>query len=66
MSDLPCRIAGAPITWGLDPSPDWQLLRDRDRVMSEMVEAWLSPTELGSRADAGPSVRFLEKVETEL
>lgn len=47
MSDLLSRIAGAPITWGVDPAPGWGHFMDRDRVMSEMVEVGLSATELG-------------------
>ena len=41
------RIAGAPITWGVDGSPGWGHLMDRDRVMSEMSDIGLSATELG-------------------
>lgn len=41
------RIAGAPITWGVDGSPGWGHLMDRDRVMSEMAGMGLSATELG-------------------
>lgn len=41
------RIAGAPITWGVDGSPGWGHLMDRDRVLTEMVETGLSATELG-------------------
>lgn len=41
------RIAGAPITWGVDGSPGWGHLMDRDRVMSEMNDIGLSATELG-------------------
>ena len=47
MSDLLERVAGAPITWGVDGSPGWGFLMDRDRVMREMVESGLSATELG-------------------
>ncbi len=47
MSDLLERVAGAPITWGVDGSPGWGHLMDRDRVMREMVESGLSATELG-------------------
>ncbi len=47
MSDLLDRVAGAPITWGVDGSPGWGYLMDRDRVMREMVESGLSATELG-------------------
>ncbi len=41
------RIAGAPITWGVDGSPGWGHLMSRDRVMEEMVDAGLVATELG-------------------
>ena len=47
MTDLLDRIAGAPITWGVDGSPGWGHLMDRDRVMDEMVDTGLSATELG-------------------
>ena len=47
MSDLLERVAGAPITWGVDGSPGWGHLMARDRVMREMVEVGLSATELG-------------------
>ena len=47
MSDLLERVAGAPITWGVDESPGWGHLMDRDTVLAEMTEAGLSATELG-------------------
>ena len=47
MSDLLERVAGAPITWGVDGSPGWGFLMDRDRVMREMMDSGLSATELG-------------------
>lgn len=47
MSDLLERVAGAPITWGVDGSPGWGYLMDRDRVLAEMRETGLSATELG-------------------
>lgn len=47
MSNLLNRVAGAPITWGVDGSPGWGHLMERDRVMSEMVDVGLSATELG-------------------
>lgn len=47
VSDLLERVAGAPITWGVDGSPGWGFLMDRDRVLREMVESGLSATELG-------------------
>ncbi len=47
MSNLLSRIAGAPITWGVDPSPGWGYQMERDRVLSEMEKSSLSATELG-------------------
>jgi len=47
MNGLQGRIAGAPITWGVDGSPGWGHLMDRDRVMSEMAQVGLSATEIG-------------------
>lgn len=47
MTDFLDRIAGAPITWGVDGSPGWGHLMNRDRVMTEMVESGLSATEIG-------------------
>lgn len=47
MSDLSGRIAGAPITWGVDGSPGWGHLMNRDRVMTEMAQVGLSATEIG-------------------
>lgn len=47
MSGLCDRIAGAPITWGVDGSPGWGYLMDRDRVMAEMQQVGLSATEIG-------------------
>jgi inosose dehydratase len=47
VGDLLDRVAGAPITWGVDGSPGWGHLMARDRVMREMVESGLSATELG-------------------
>ena len=47
MSNLMMRVAGAPITWGVDGSPGWGYLMDRDRVMAEMVDIGLTATELG-------------------
>lgn len=47
MSDLLERVAGAPITWGVDESPGWGFLMDRERVLREMRDSGLSATELG-------------------
>ena len=47
MSSFLDRVAGAPITWGVDGSPGWGHLMDRDRVMREMKESGLTATELG-------------------
>ncbi|MEE8600861.1 TIM barrel protein [Euzebya tangerina] len=41
------RVAGAPITWGVDGSPGWGYLMPPDRVLAEMVELGLRATELG-------------------
>lgn len=41
------RIAGAPITWGVDGSPGWGHLMGRERVLREMQSAGLRATELG-------------------
>lgn len=47
MTDMMSRIAGAPITWGVDGSPGWGHLMDADRVLAEMAEIGLKATELG-------------------
>ena len=47
MSNLMSRIAGAPITWGVDGSPGWGYLMDADRVLQEMADVGLRATELG-------------------
>lgn len=41
------RIGGAPITWGVDGSPGWGHLMNRERVLGEMQQIGLSATELG-------------------
>lgn len=46
-ADFLQRVAGAPITWGVDGSPGWGHLMNRDRVLTEMVEVGLAATELG-------------------
>lgn len=47
MTSLSDRIAGAPISWGVDGSPDWGYLLPSDRVLEEMAYIGLSATELG-------------------
>jgi inosose dehydratase len=47
MSNLMSRIAGAPITWGVDGSPGWGHLMDAERVLREMAQIGLKATELG-------------------
>jgi inosose dehydratase len=47
VSDLLGRVAGAPISWGVDGSPGWGFLMDRERVLAEMVAMGLRATELG-------------------
>ncbi len=67
MSDLLERVAGAPITWGVDGSPGWGYLMDRDRVLREMVESGLSATELGPDGylptDPGELKEFLDRFD---
>lgn len=46
-SDLLTRVAGAPITWGVDPAPGWGYQMHRDRVLGEMSSIGLAATELG-------------------
>lgn len=47
LTDLRDRIAGAPITWGVDGSPGWGHLMAPERVLAEMVAVGLKATELG-------------------
>ncbi|MDE0132812.1 MAG: TIM barrel protein [bacterium] len=47
MTSLTDRIAGAPISWGVDGSPGWGYLLSSDRVLGEMASIGLSATELG-------------------
>ena len=47
MIPLKDRIAGAPITWGVDGSAGWGFLLPRGRVLDEMASIGLSATELG-------------------
>ena len=54
-NDLLDRVAGAPITWGVDGSPGWGHLMDPDRVLREMVEVGLKATELGPDGYLGNS-----------
>ena len=65
MSDLLERVAGAPITWGVDGSPGWGHLMGRERVLREMVESGLSATELGPDGylptDPGELREFLDE-----
>lgn len=41
------RVAAAPITWGIDPSPGWGHVIPRDRYLDEMTSLGLTATELG-------------------
>jgi inosose dehydratase len=64
------RIAGAPITWGVDGSPGWGYLMDRERVLAEMHELGLRATELGPDgylpADVAELKELLDRYELEL
>lgn len=55
MIPLADRIAGAPITWGVDGSPGWGYLLPAARVMKEMASIGLSATELGPDGFLGQS-----------
>jgi inosose dehydratase len=56
------RIAGAPITWGVDGSPGWGHLMDRERVLAEMKEIGLRATELGPDGYLASDVGELKEV----
>jgi len=56
------RIAGAPITWGVDGSPGWGYLMDRERVLGEMRDVGLSATELGPDGYLGHTVGTLREL----
>lgn len=55
MIPLADRIAGAPISWGVDGSPGWGYLLPSDRVLNEMSSIGLSATELGPDGFLGGS-----------
>lgn len=65
MSDLLERVAGAPITWGVDGSPGWGYLMDAERVLEEMVGLGLGATELGPRGflptDPAESAEYVKR-----
>jgi len=56
------RIAGAPITWGVDGSPGWGYLMSRERVLAEMQQIGLSATELGPDGYLPGDTRELENL----
>ena len=47
-SDLPGRLAAAPISWGICEVPGWGLQLDPERVLAEMAGLGLTATELGA------------------
>ncbi len=47
MSTAQCKIAGAPISWGVCEVPGWGYQLPADRVLNEMREIGLAATELG-------------------
>ena len=55
MIPLADRIAGAPITWGVDGSAGWGYLLSAGRVLGEMASIGLSATELGPDGFLGQS-----------
>ncbi len=55
MIPLRNRIAGAPISWGVDGSPGWGHLLPSARVLGEMASIGLSATELGPDGFLGNS-----------
>ena len=57
MIPLAERVAGAPITWGVDGSPGWGHLLPSERVLAEMASIGLSATELGPDGFLGESPR---------
>jgi inosose dehydratase len=61
------RVASAPITWGIDPSPGWGYVIPRDRYLQEMTSLGLTATELGPDgylpADPDELARFLDERE---
>jgi inosose dehydratase len=46
-TQLPGRLAGAPISWGVCEVPGWGLQLPPERVFAELVELGLTATELG-------------------
>jgi inosose dehydratase len=46
-TELPGKLAGAPISWGVCEVPGWGLQLPPERVFAEMVELGLEATELG-------------------
>lgn len=56
------RIAGAPITWGVDGSPGWGYLMSPDRVLREMQSVGLRATELGPDQYLPTDPRQLEPI----
>ncbi len=70
MSNLMRRIAGAPITWGIDPSPGWGHLISPDRYMTELTSCGLTATELGPDgflpSDPDRLADYLEQYDAEI
>ncbi len=61
MIPLSDRIAGAPISWGVDGSPGWGYLLPSDRVLGEMASIGLSATELGPDGFLGDTPQEAEE-----
>lgn len=61
MTNMMSRIAGAPISWGVDGSPGWGYLMDADRVLQEMAQVGLRATELGPDGYLPPDPTELQR-----
>jgi inosose dehydratase len=67
---LPGRLAGAPISWGVCEVPGWGLQLPPERVFAEMVELGLTATELGPLGwlpeDGVQAARILDRHQLKL
>ena len=54
MRDLPGRLAGGPITWGVTGEPEISHQLDRERVLREMAEGY-TQKEIATRLFVAPN-----------